>query len=1291
MLANLLHFSQRLASRLGVAALACVLSGVPAVASAIPAYSAIPQGVYAVNDGTDDENTETPAAKTFKVTVTQPTEGGTIDVTGASNLDAVAEGTKLTVTAKTNDGYELEKIIAGDTDITADKTVTVTSDLTITATFKLKEFKVTLVNTPEEGGKVTVNTNELTKVQWGTELTVTAIPETGYELVSIKAGNSAIENGSKVKVTSDLTITATFKLKEFVVTIGNPSNGSFTVKTADGKNIDTKVTYGTELTITAIPNQGYKIKSVTAGDETLEPTSHTSNTYKYTVKSDVSITASFVKDESKSAVLTIVAPTNGTITVKSAEGQAYVHGESIPAGTEIIVTATAKQGYKLTKLIVDSKSTTYDSYTAEESVNYTVSENASAIVVSADFAEYKTYTVSWETNPANGTISVTQNETEVASGNSFENNTTLTVTLTAASGYYPTLTSTVPGSVTETSTSPNKQTKTYTVTVTGNMTLTPTFSANPTGSSTVTIEQSGSGSVGVYSDADCKTAISVRNNIFSAQIGSTVYVKVTPATNYTAEATYIVKGNPTEIRPNDNGIGHFTVADMAGTLKVNFIAPTTYYTVKASENLANGTIEWKLKEGEGESNPEKVASGKVITVTVKANEGYRIKTAYGTTVATGSTTTELTYDVTVTRNTELTATFEAIPQGSLNLTITSNISGTTKGLQSVTATYSDGTPIGENDKIKAGTKIKVVAIADDQYQFESMKIGSATATLNSTASKATIAEYTLSNPTSAGNFDIKGNATLSHRTLVVNYSANVSESGTDRVPDGKVTVSYKNGNSYTPINSSNRVPTDTEIRFVATPNAGFEIESMTVDGVAGEPVKDTNGNWTITTTTPAAAGGYNAEPVSYDITVKFRLKPFKVTVSVPKGTDGKPLGTITLSAGGTDILEDALKNTGASVYRGTDIRLSVTAPYGKHIASITVNGVKQDIGVNPTEADVTIEKIASNTQFNVTYENRKYQVSVMGGTGGEPYVGSTRGITAESYLPNTTVYIHANPLPGYKFVHWLENGAVVNGTNNKPVGADYSFKLTDMARSFIAVYEAVTYTNHYVTLAVPEAQKDWGKVEFISPATTGLTVSTTGVVTFKATPADTQPADGTLGRYSFVNWTNNAGIRLDDSSNPEQTYGGNLNTTFTANFRRNCQVIFDTNPRYGTMEILGPDGSIITTDQYLAPGTVVTVNITTISNKFKVNLITINGANAYHYSSHPTSVSQRITVSEDMLIACDIYDPTGIDGIETDEAAQQPEQWYTVQGQYLGTERPTRNGIYIVRRGGKAEKVAIND
>lgn len=1217
MLANLLHFSQRFASRLGIAALACVLSGVPAVASAVPAYSAIPQGVYAVNDGPNDENTETPVTKTFKVTkAAQPAEGGTINVTGASDLNAVAEGTKLTVTAT---------------------------------------------------------------------------PETGYELVSIKAGNSDITDEKTVTVTSDLTITATFKLKEFVVTIGNPGNGSFTVKTADGKELGPKVTYGTELTITAIPNQGYTTAWVKAGDVDLTPTSPTSNTYTYTVKGDVKIDASFVKDESKSAMLTIVAPTNGTITVTSAAGQAYGNGESIPVGTEIIVTATAKDGYKLTKITVDGRPKSYDSYTSEESVNYTVPENATAIVVSADFAEYKTYTVNWTTNPDKGSISVTQNGAEVASGGSFENNTTLTVTLTADPGYYPTLTSTIPGSVTKTSTSANKQIETYTVTVTGDMTLTPTFSANPTGSSTVTIEKTGSGSVGVYSDAECKTAISVKGNTFSAQIGSTVYVKVTPATKHTAEANYIVKGKTTEISLN-NGIGNFTVAGMAGTLKVDFIAPTINYTVKASENLANGTIEWKLKDAASYDSPAEVESGKVITVTVKANDGYRIKTAYGTTVASGSTTTELTYDVTVTRNTELTATFEAIPQGSLNLTVTSNISGATKGLQSVTATYSDGTPIGENDKIKAGTKIKVVAVADDQYKFESMKIGSATATLNSTASMATIAEYTLGNPTSAGNFDIKGNASLSHRTLIVNYSANVSESGTDRVPDGKVAVSYKKGNSYTSINSGNPVPTDTEIRFVATPNAGFEIESMTVDGVSGEPVKDNNGNWTITTTTPAAAaGGNDAGPVNYSITVKFRLKPFKVTVSVPKGTDGNPLGTVTLSANGTDILEDALKNTGASVYRGTEIYLSVTAPYGKQIASITVNGVKQNIGVNPTEAEVTINEIASNTQFNVTYENRKYQVSVMGGTGGEPYVGSTRGVTAESYLPNTTVYIHANPLPGYKFVHWLENGVVVNGSNNKPVGADYSFKLTDMARSFIAVYEAVTYTNHNVTLAVPESQKEWGKVEFTSPATTGLTVSTTGVVTFKATPAGTQGADGTLGRYSFVNWTNNAGIRLDDATAPEQSYGGNLNATFTANFRRNCMVTFDTNPRYGTMEILGPDGSIITTGQYLAPGTVVTVNITTISNKFKVNLITINGANAYHYSSHPTSVSQRITISEDMIIGCDIYDPTGIDGIETDESAQQPEQWYTVQGQYLGTERPTRTGIYIVRRGGKAEKVAINN
>ena len=73
--------------------------------------------------------------KTFKVTLTKEGEG-TITTTGASNLNAVAYGTELTIAATPAAGYELQSlVIDGVVNITATKKVVVTDNVTIKATF----------------------------------------------------------------------------------------------------------------------------------------------------------------------------------------------------------------------------------------------------------------------------------------------------------------------------------------------------------------------------------------------------------------------------------------------------------------------------------------------------------------------------------------------------------------------------------------------------------------------------------------------------------------------------------------------------------------------------------------------------------------------------------------------------------------------------------------------------------------------------------------------------------------------------------------------------------------------------------------------------------------------------------------------------------------------------------------------------------------------------------------------------------------------------------------------------
>ena len=74
------------------------------------------------------------AKKNFAVTFAKDGEG-TISATGATNLNAVAYGTELTINATPAKGYELTALTANGTDILATKKVVVTDNMTVKATF----------------------------------------------------------------------------------------------------------------------------------------------------------------------------------------------------------------------------------------------------------------------------------------------------------------------------------------------------------------------------------------------------------------------------------------------------------------------------------------------------------------------------------------------------------------------------------------------------------------------------------------------------------------------------------------------------------------------------------------------------------------------------------------------------------------------------------------------------------------------------------------------------------------------------------------------------------------------------------------------------------------------------------------------------------------------------------------------------------------------------------------------------------------------------------------------------
>ena len=169
----------------------------------------------------------------FSVTAAE-CEGGSISLSATE----VEWGDSVTVIVTADEGYELASLIVGDEDITESvigkKHVKcdiscVTKDIEVIATFRLESFTIT--TNCNEGGNIVLSNGT---PEWGSDVTITVIPDKGYELVSVSIdgvdvtedltdGQYTIEN-----VTADMTVEAVFRLiTEVVITLTADGESTF--------------------------------------------------------------------------------------------------------------------------------------------------------------------------------------------------------------------------------------------------------------------------------------------------------------------------------------------------------------------------------------------------------------------------------------------------------------------------------------------------------------------------------------------------------------------------------------------------------------------------------------------------------------------------------------------------------------------------------------------------------------------------------------------------------------------------------------------------------------------------------------------------------------------------------------------------------------------------------------------------------------------------------------------------------------------------------------------------------
>ena len=150
-------------------------------------------------EDSQDPRTNTPSNITPRYTLTASAgEGGSVSpTTGSFNA-----GTQVSVTATPNSGYTFSGWSNGST--ANPVTVTLNSNTSITANFALIPV-YTITVSAEEGGSVSSEGGEY---QQGTQVTLTATPDEGYEFTGWSDGST--EATRVITASEDLTLTASF-------------------------------------------------------------------------------------------------------------------------------------------------------------------------------------------------------------------------------------------------------------------------------------------------------------------------------------------------------------------------------------------------------------------------------------------------------------------------------------------------------------------------------------------------------------------------------------------------------------------------------------------------------------------------------------------------------------------------------------------------------------------------------------------------------------------------------------------------------------------------------------------------------------------------------------------------------------------------------------------------------------------------------------------------------------------------------------------------------------------------
>ena len=450
--------------------------------------------------------------------------------------------------------------------------------------------------------------------------------------------------------------------------------------------------------------------------------------------------------------------------------------------------------------------------------------------------------------------------------------------------------------------------------ITANTTLAVIFEAIPPTTYTFSITASGNGSA-TYNN----TAIRGKTQSFTVNEGSSATVTFTPDAGYRIAS---VKLNGTDVSSsvvnNKYPISNITANT---TLSVSFeaIPPTTYtFSITAT---GNGSATYNSTSIRGKTQSFTVNEGTSAAITFAPDAGYRIASVKvnGTDVTANIVSNKYTIS-SITANTTLAVTFEAIPPTTYTLSITASGNGY--------VAYDGNTVRGKTSSysVVEGTNAVLKFSADEGNRLKSVKVNGQDVT-------ATVVngQYTINNITANTSIEVAFEA-------IPNYSLNIVAAGNGNAAYNGTTIRNQSKDFML------REGTSATVSFTA--DAGYRIKSVTVNNI-DRTSQVSNGQITIS----------NIKQ-NTNVEVTFEEIP-PTTYSL----------TITATGNGAVTYEDQSIRGGSSTFtvvEGSYATVKIAADDGYRLKSVTLGS--NDVTADVVNNQYTTTKITANTTLVVEFE-----------------------------------------------------------------------------------------------------------------------------------------------------------------------------------------------------------------------------------------------------------------------------------------------------------------------------------